>query len=205
MSRTEVWGVLLLGTAAFLLACAMLNRMTLYLSPIVLVVIFSYPFTKRFTSLCHVWLGAALGLSPVGAWVAVTGGFGDGFGAAFCLGGAVVLWTAGFDILYALNDLAFDRDQGLFSIPARFGIVRALVVSAAFHAIAVALLVAAGLVAELGVAYYAGVGAISVILLVEHAIVTAKDFSKVNLAFFTMNGVVSVGLMSALLLDVWIA
>jgi len=135
----------------------------------------------------------------------VTGGFGDGFGAAFCLGGAVLLWTAGFDILYALHDVRFDREQGLFSIPARFGIVPALVISAAFHAVTVALLAAAGFIADLGVIYFAGVGAITVILVAEHAIVTARDFSKVNLAFFTMNGVVSVGLMAALLLDVWIA
>jgi len=205
MKRIEVWVLLVVATIAFLLACGMLNRMTLYLSPIVLVVLFSYPYTKRFTSLCHLWLGAALGLSPVGAWVAVTGGFGEDFWAAFCLGAAVVLWTAGFDILYALLDVDFDRAEGLFSIPSRWGVVPALSTSGGFHAGTVLLLVAAGLIASLGWIYFVGVAVVSAILLAEHVVVTARDLSKVNLAFFTMNGAVSIGLMAALLLDVWFA
>jgi len=203
MGVGEVWGLLLVSTAAFVLACGMLNRLTLYLSPVVLAVLFSYPFTKRFTWLCHLWLGVALGLSPVGAWVAVKGGFGEGFPAVLLLGGAVVLWTAGFDVLYALLDVEADRRQGLFSLPARLGVVPALVLSALFHVGTAALLVVAGVLAGLSWVYFAGAALVTVILAAEHVVVKADDLSKVNVAFFTMNGAVSLALMAALLLDVW--
>jgi 4-hydroxybenzoate polyprenyltransferase len=205
MGRSEVWGLLLVSTAAFLVACGMLNRMTLVLSPVVLVVLFTYPYTKRFTWFCHLWLGAALGLSPVGAWVAVAGGFGPGFVAALWLGFAVLLWTAGFDVLYALLDVEHDRSQGLHSIPSRLGVVPALVLSGVFHAATVFFLVLAGREADLGWIWTIGLIGVTVILIAEHAIVTADDLSKVNLAFFTMNGIVSVGLMAAFLFDVWLA
>jgi 4-hydroxybenzoate polyprenyltransferase len=202
LDRPEVWGVLVVSVGAFVLACGMLNRMTLVLSPVVLVVVLGYPYTKRFTSLCHVWLGAALGLSPVGAWVAVVGGFGDGFTAALWLGIAVVLWTAGFDILYALLDVEYDREAGLHSLPVRLGVLPALVLSAVFHVGTVTLLVLAGRVAGLGWVYGIGTGIVALILIAEHAVVKPGDLSRLNLAFFTMNGAVSLVLMASLIVDV---
>jgi 4-hydroxybenzoate polyprenyltransferase len=180
----------------------MLNHMTFVLSPIVLVVVLGYPYTKRFTSLCHVWLGAALGLSPVGAWVAVTGGFGEGFAAALWLGVGVVLWTAGFDILYALLDVEYDRRAGLHSLPVKIGVVPALILSAAFHAGTVTFLFLAGRVAGLSWVYGIGTGIVALILVAEHAVVKPGDLSKLNLAFFTMNGAVSLVLMASLIGDV---
>jgi 4-hydroxybenzoate polyprenyltransferase len=205
VSRREV-GLFLVGALAlFVFACAMLNRLALFLSPIVIFVVLAYPYTKRFTSLCHVWLGIALGLSPVGAWVAVAGRFGEGFLAAFWLGAGVVLWTAGFDVIYALLDVEFDRKSGIYSLPAKLGAAPALAISIAFHVGTVALFVLAGLDARLGAFYYAGVGAVTALLVYEHSIVRPSDLSRVNLAFFTLNGSVSLVLMAALAADVLVA
>ena len=201
LSRYEVWGLLLLSLGVFVAACWLLNTLTLYLCPIVVVVLLSYPFAKRFTSLCHLWLGAALGLSPIGAYVAVRGEFGADALAPWLLGGAVVLWTAGFDVIYALLDLEFDRKKKLFSIPSRLGAGRALLVSAVFHVITVAILVAVGLTAALGIAWYLGVIAVAVILSYEHWIVRPDDLSRVDMAFFTLNGIVGLLLMAAMLWD----
>ncbi|MEN8152105.1 MAG: UbiA-like polyprenyltransferase [Planctomycetota bacterium] len=205
MGRGEVWALLAVSTGAFVLACGMLSPMTLYLSPVVIVVLYSYPYAKRFTWLCHLWLGAALGLSPVGAWVAVAGGFGDGFAAVLFLGFAVTLWTAGFDVLYALLDVEHDRSRGLHSIPSRLGVGPALLLSGLFHAGTVFLLVLAGRTADLGWIWWTGLAGVTGLLIAEHAMVKADDLSKVNLAFFTMNGAVSMGLMAAFLFDVWLA
>lgn len=202
LRRREVWLFLLASVAAFEVACWLLNPLTLYLSPIVVVVLLGYPYAKRFTSLCHLWLGAALGLSPVGAWVAVKGGFGPGFPAAVCLGAAVLLWTAGFDVIYALLDLDHDRATGIFSLPARFGAGPALWLSAIFHVGTVALLVAAGIIAGLSFVWFAGVGLTVALLVYEHSIVRPSDLSRLNTAFFTLNGVVSLGLMCFLAADV---
>jgi 4-hydroxybenzoate polyprenyltransferase len=185
----------------FVTACALLNRLTLLLSPLVLAVLLSYPYAKRFTSLCHVWLGLALGLSPVGAWVAVRGEFGPDWLSVGLLGGAVVLWTAGFDVIYAMLDVKFDREHGLFSLPARLGEGRALALSAIFHAGTVGLLVGAGVLAGLGWPWYAGVGLVALLLVYEHWIVRPSDLSRIGTAFFTVNGCVSVLLMVVLLAD----
>jgi len=201
LSRAEVWGFLAVSLCVFVAACWLLNPLTLRLSPIVIFVLLSYPFAKRFTSLCHLWLGAALGLSPIGAFVAVRGAFGPEALAPWLLGGAVVLWTAGFDVIYALLDVAFDKKKKLFSIPASFGAGRALMVSAVFHVVTVGILVAVGLVVPLGVAWFVGVVLVAAILFYEHWIVSADDLSRVNMAFFTMNGVVSLLLMVAMLVD----
>ena len=205
VSRKEVWGFLVLSLGVFLAACWWLNPLTLMLSPIVVFVLLSYPFAKRFTSWCHLWLGAALGLSPIGAFVAVRGEFGPDALAPWLLGGAVVLWTAGFDVIYAMLDLEFDRRTKLFSIPARLGAGGALFVSAAMHVVTVGLLVVVGPVASLGVAWYVGVGIVAAILGYEHWIVRPEDLSRVDMAFFTLNGIVSLLLMVAMLVDrvVW--
>ncbi len=202
LSRKEVWTFLVASAGVFVAACGLLNLLALCLSPVALAVLLSYPYAKRFTSLCHLWLGVALGLSPVGAWVAVKGEFGPGALSAVLLGVAVVLWTAGFDIIYALLDVEFDRRRGLFSLPARLGPRGALVISAALHAGAVAGLALAALPAHLGAIWLGGVAAAAALLVYEHAIVRPGDLSRVNTASFTLNGVMSVLLLAALLGDV---
>ncbi len=201
VSRAEVCGFLIVSLGVFVAACALLNPLTLKLSPIVIFVLLSYPFAKRFTSLCHLWLGAALGLSPIGAFVAVRGTFGPDALAPWLLGGAVVFWTAGFDVIYALLDVEFDKSKNLFSLPASLGPGGALAVSALFHVITVGILVAVGLIVPLGVAWVVGVVLVAAILFYEHWIVSPNDLSRVNMAFFTLNGLVSLLLMAALLVD----
>ncbi|MCU0724548.1 MAG: putative 4-hydroxybenzoate polyprenyltransferase [Planctomycetes bacterium] len=202
MSRAEAIVFLAVAAGLFLLACGLLSRLALLLAPAVLLVLLSYPFAKRFTSLCHLWLGAALGLAPVGAWVAVRGEFGEGVLAPVLLGAAVTLWTAGFDVIYALLDVDFDRKKGLFSLPSRLGPGPALALSGLFHAFSVVCLALAALPGGLGAIWFCGVGAAAVLLLVEHRIVRPGDLSRVNTAFFTLNGIVSALLFGVLLLDV---
>ncbi|MHC4859653.1 MAG: UbiA-like polyprenyltransferase [Planctomycetota bacterium] len=199
--RHDAWLLLVGSGVTFVLACALLNRLALVLSPVVLVVVIVYPYLKRFTTLCHVWLGMALGISPAGAWVAVRGEFGDGFSAVVLLGGAVVFWVAGFDVIYALLDLEFDRDEGLFSLPAKLGTRAALVVSVGFHVLTVALLLVAGWRADLSVLWYGGVAVIAVLLAYEHWLVRPSEPSRLNAAF-NVNAAVSVVLMVVLVADV---
>jgi 4-hydroxybenzoate polyprenyltransferase len=202
VSRGEVISLLVVSCMVFVAACAFLNRLVLALSPVALLVVLSYPFAKRFTSMCHLWLGAALGLSPVGAFAAVRGDFGDGFLPALLLGVAVLFWVSGFDVIYALLDLEFDRGTGIFSMPARLGPAPALAVSAIFHVITVALLAGVGVLAGLSYVYFGGLLVVALLLLYEHWIVRPHDLSRVNAAFFTLNGAVSLLLMVSLGLDV---
>jgi 4-hydroxybenzoate polyprenyltransferase len=204
LRRGEVWAFLLLTVALFVVACAALNRLTFVLSPVVLVVLLGYPYAKRFTSLCHLWLGAALGLSPVGAYVAVRGRFDADFPAVVLLGVAVLLWTAGFDVIYAMLDMEHDRRTGIFSLPARFGGRSALLLSGGFHAVTVGLLAFVGVAGGLGAIWYAGVATVTLLMIYEHAIVRPSDLSRVNTAFFTVNGLISFGLMLFLAADVLI-
>jgi 4-hydroxybenzoate polyprenyltransferase len=194
VTRGFVLAIVAISCAVFVAAAGQLNRLCLLLSPAVLLVLLSYPYAKRFTALCHVWLGVSLGLSPLGAWVAVRGSF-DGFLTPLLLGGAVTLWTAGFDLIYACQDEAHDRQAGLFSGPARLGIAGALRLSAALHALCLALL-ALVFVANPDVSwlYGAGLAAAGALLVYEHAIVRPDDLSRVNTAFFTLNGLVSLAL-----------
>ena len=193
------------GAAAFLLAAALLNRVALAFSIPVLAVLLGYSYSKRFTSGSHFILGLSLGIAPLGAWVAVKG---DSFleGAAFPLlmGAAVLFWTAGFDIVYACQDVAFDRGRGLRSVPARLGVRRSLVLSSCLHVLTVALLVAAGAVASLSFLYYSGVALVALLLVYGHAIVSEDDLSRLDVAFFTVNGWVSLSLMACTLLDVFL-
>src|SRR5205085_496425 len=160
----------------------------------VLLFLAGYSLTKRFTSLAHFWLGAALMLAPVAAWIAVRGPV--EMAAPLLLGGAVLFWVAGFDILYACQDYDFDKAAGLHSVPARLGVKRSLRVAAASHAIMLGLL--AGLYfasPHLGAVYLAGLVGVGVLLAYEHALVRPDDLSRVNRAFFQVNGVISVGLL----------
>jgi 4-hydroxybenzoate polyprenyltransferase len=187
----------------------MLNRLCLELAPLALVIILGYSWTKRWTALSHFVLGLSLGLAPVGAWLAVTGSFWGADGrlapTPLLLAAAVVLWVAGFDIIYACQDYEFDlREPRLKSLPKRLGLSAALYLSALLHGGFLTLLVLLPLVAPvaLGPAYWAGLGLTAAALLVEHLLVRPDDLSRANAAFFTANGLVSLGLMAAVLVEV---
>lgn len=189
LSVRYVWGFLLASVALFLAAAASLNRLTLLLSPVALALLLTYAYTKRFTPLSHLVLGLCLALAPIGAWIAVTGSVTR---LPILLGLAVLFWTAGFDVIYALQDEEFDRNTGLQSIPARLGARRALALSSLFHVIMVALLVAVWRLSGGGWIFLAGVAATVCALVYQHAIVKPGDLSRVDAAFFTANGFVSV-------------
>ncbi len=180
----------LVSASAFLLGAAMLNRLTLLLSPIALASVLFYSYTKRWTIWSHLILGWCLSIAPTGAWIAVRGALDSAVPLLLSL--VVMLWTAGFDVLYACQDYDFDRDEGLYSIPARFGIGRALWISRLLHAGAFAALVALYFVTRLGPLAGAGVIATGTLLVYQHTLVRADDLSRLNAAFFTTNAFVSV-------------
>ena len=180
----------IISAGIFLFAAAMLNRLTLILSPIALASITIYSYTKRWTSLSHLVLGWCLAIAPTGAWVAVRGAIDSPVPLLLSL--AVLLWTAGFDVLYACQDYDFDRREALYSIPARFGVARALWISRALHAGAFAALVALYFVTNLGTLALLGLIATGGLLIYQHTLVRANDLSRLNAAFFTTNAFVSV-------------
>ena len=199
ITKGAVWVFTLVSVGLLVFAAWRLNPLAFALSPVALAVIIGYSFTKRFTALSHLWLGLALSISPVGAWIAITGRF-DWTPIVLCC--VVLLWTAGFDIIYACQDVNFDRKHGLHSIPARIGIRWALWISSALHVVAVILLFIVPLLTELGLFYYIGVGIVVLIFIYEHAIVKPNDLSRVNLAFFTLNGMISLVLMALSITDI---
>jgi 4-hydroxybenzoate polyprenyltransferase len=177
------------GSAALALFSAwMLSPLALYAAPFIIGMMVFYSYTKRFTWLCHAVLGICLGLAPVGAWIAITNSISL---PILVLGLAVALWTAGFDIIYACQDIDVDRKEGLFSIPARFGVAPALSLTKLLHQCSVVVLIGAGLLFHLGVIYYIGVASVAFLLFYENWLVSPNDLSKLNAAFFTMNGVIS--------------
>jgi 4-hydroxybenzoate polyprenyltransferase len=188
---------------ALLLAAWQLNPLCLKLSPIALLVTLGYSFTKRFTALCHWVLGLSLAAAPIGAWLAVSPER-SAEPLPYLLGGAVMFWIAGADILYACEDFEFDQSKRLHSIPSKIGIPRALVVSRISHAVAVALLVGVGAAARLGVFWYSTVAAIAILLVYEHALVKPGDLRRVNQAFFHVNAVVSAVILAGGLLDLFV-
>lgn len=189
-----------LSAALLVVAAANLNRLCLALSPLALAWTLGYSYTKRFTAWSHLALGIGIGAAPVGAWIAVTGKVSL---IPLLLAAAVALWIGGFDIIYSLQDLEFDRRLGLRSLPARVGPTRALAVARAMHAIMLGFLGLVGVLAGLGAWFYAGLLVSSFLLAYEHAIVHPRDLSRLNTAFFTMNGWVSIGLFAFLALDCW--
>ena len=189
-----------MSAAAFVAAAASLGRLCLALSPVVLGLVLGYSFTKRFTWLCHLFLGLAIGIAPAGAWIAVRG---ELSAPAIWMVAVVTTWIGGFDILYALSDREFDRTAGIYSIPARFGIPAALVISAALHLGTVGALVAVGYSAGLGTIYFLGVAAVVAIFAYEHSIVRPSDLSRVDVAFFNLNGYVSLVYLLATLVQVF--
>jgi len=196
LKKSEVWVFVAASSVVFVLAAYELNRLCFILSPVALAVTFFYSFTKRFTWVSHLILGGAIGLAPIGGWVAVAGSF---HLIAFLLGAAVLFWIAGFDIVYACQDYEFDRSYMLKSIPQRWGISKALRVSELCHLITFALLVTVGIMAGLGPAYYAGLVLILAFLAVQHFIVSPEDLSRANVSFFTMNGLISLVILVATL------
>jgi 4-hydroxybenzoate polyprenyltransferase len=185
-----VWAFTIVSAAIFLLAAAMLNRLTLFLSPVALASVVLYSFTKRWTLLSHLVLGWCLAIAPTAAWIAVRGGIDSPVPLLLSL--VVMLWTAGFDVLYACQDFEFDRREGLRSIPARFGVGRSLWISRALHLGAFGALVALYFLAHLGLIAIAGVVATGALLIYQHTLVRADDLSRLNAAFFTTNAFVSV-------------
>jgi 4-hydroxybenzoate polyprenyltransferase len=201
LSRGAVIAFVVVAAAAFVVAAGMLNRTCLLLSPVALAIVFGYSYTKRFTYFSHVALGLGLAVAPVGAWLAIRGSFAP---EPLILAGAVVAWVAGFDIIYACQDVEFDRQARLHSIPARWGVARALVAARLLHAAAITLLGIVGVVATLHPAYFAGVAVIGALLVVEHRLVHANDLSRVNAAFFTVNGWISVAYLASVAVAVWL-
>ncbi len=199
ITKGAVWVFTLVSAGLLVFAAWRLNPLAFALSPVALAVIMGYSYTKRFTSLSHFWLGLALSISPVGAWIAITGRF-DWTPIILCC--VVLLWTAGFDIIYACQDVNFDKKHGLHSIPARLGIRWALWVSSALHVIAVLLLFCLPLFTKMGHFYFVGVWIVVFIFIYEHAIVKPNDLSRVNLAFFTLNGMISLVLMALSIADI---
>lgn len=199
--RVQPWEALALaGGALVLMAWAtwQLPLICRQLWPLAILILAAYSYTKRFTWLSHLVLGLALGAGAAGGWLAVTGSFAPG---TFILAGAVILWVAGFDIIYACQDEQFDRAEGLHSVPARLGLARGLKLSAALHAVTVVLLVLFGWIQSLGWIFAAGVAAAAGMLWYEHRLVSPTDLTRVDQAFFAINGWVSVGLFACTLLD----
>ncbi|HEX8071506.1 MAG TPA: UbiA-like polyprenyltransferase [Pyrinomonadaceae bacterium] len=189
LSRGFVWAFTAAAAALFLLAAAMLNRLTLVLAPVALASVFAYSYTKRFTALSHLVLGWCLAIAPTGAWLAVRGALDSPVPLLLSL--TVLLWTAGFDVLYACQDYDFDRRAGLRSIPARLGVGRALWVARLLHAGAFAALCGLYFATRLGALALVGVAATAALLVYQHRLVRADDLSRLNAAFFTTNAFVS--------------
>lgn len=185
----------LVSSLIFIFAAYRLNFLCFALSPLALAIVFFYSLTKRFTWTSHLFLGLALSLAPVGAWLAVAGSPLDTaeLKTPLFLGLAVLFWLAGFDVIYSLQDRTFDLEQGLYSIPARFGIAAALRLSSFFHLCAAIFLALVGLAAQLGIIYWLGFTALAAILFWEHRVVTPTDLSRINRAFFDFNAYISVG------------
>lgn len=200
-------GKLSLGTAVvfvilfsglFILAAAMFGRLCLYLSVPVLLLLFSYSYTKRFTVLCHLYLGLTISLAPLGTWIALAGGF-DWPIVLMSL--ALMAYIAGFDVLYACQDIAFDHKEGLYSIPVRFGPARALAIAKVIHAFSLLFFISIFFAFKMGPVYLAAVGVIALLMVIEHRLVKPEDLSRINIAFFHMNSLISLTLFIGVLAD----
>lgn len=198
LSRRYVLAVALVSAALFVVCAGMLNRLALLLSPAALAVLLGYSYCKRFTSGSHFVLGLALGIAPIGAWVAVRG---ELHPVALLLGLAVLLWTAGFDIIYACQDVEVDRREGLHSIPARLGVPAALLLSRVLHAATLSALLGVGILAGMHWPWFAGTAAVGVLLLTQHLLVNPRDLSRISIAFFTVNSWVGVVMFLFTMLD----
>jgi 4-hydroxybenzoate polyprenyltransferase len=199
LSRGQVLLLCAAALALFLVAVFRLDPLVRWLWPVPVVLFVVYPYLKRFTWLCHQWLGVSLGLAPVGAWLAVTGELGW---EAAAVGAAVAWWVAGFDLFYSLFDVEHDRAEGLHSWAVRFGECGVFSAARVQHVGTVALLALAGLGLDVGVAYWLGVAAVAALLVYEHSLVRVGDLRRLNAAFFTVNGVISIVFFAFVLVDV---
>jgi 4-hydroxybenzoate polyprenyltransferase len=201
IGKTNLWFFTIFCTVLFVVCAGMLNRLSLIISPLALLVIFGYSYTKRFTNFSHLVLGISLSLSPIGAWIGVTGGIAV---APFILAFAVLLWTAGFDIIYACQDMQHDIKSKLHSIPKMMGIKNSLILSSALHFFVVITLFLFMYFTNLNYVYFGGVVFVGIMLVYEHSLIKPHDLSKINLAFFTVNGIISMVLMVVTLVDIFI-
>lgn len=201
ISKKSTIFYIILSLAVYFLAALMLNRLTAILSPIPILIFILYAYAKRFTNFCHIILGIALGLAPVCAWIAVTGTINL---PPFILGGAIILWVAGFDILYAIQDIEYDRKEGLHSIPAVFGVSGSLIIAKLLHFAAFFLFILLMAFTNLGYIYLAGVLISGALMAYEHSLVSKDDLSKLNMAFFNMNAYISITIMIFSIIDIWV-
>ncbi|HUD12106.1 MAG TPA: UbiA-like polyprenyltransferase [Terracidiphilus sp.] len=201
LSRQFVFGFTCVAALLFVLAANELNPLTLYLSPVVLVVLLGYSYMKRFTRWSHLGLGLALGLAPSAAWVAVRGTLDP---RILVLTAAVTLWAGGFDVLYACQDFEHDRAAGLYSLPQSIGIPAAFIAARVMHLAMLALLVWFGLLFQFKVIGWLGVAAVALLLAYEHSLVSPRDLRRLNAAFFTMNGVIATVFLAFVAADLWI-
>ncbi|HAE13221.1 MAG TPA: UbiA-like polyprenyltransferase [Chitinophagales bacterium] len=199
ISRPQALIFVILNSIAFIVCAGLLNELCLYLSPVALLVILGYSYTKRFTWLCHFVLGLGLSLAPVGAWLALTGQFAW---LPIVFGLIVLTWVSGFDILYALQDETFDREHHLHSVPEWLGRRKALSLSIIVHVLTAALVIVAGQIADGGTWYWIGAGFFTAMLIYQHMLVKPDDISRVNLAFATTNGMASVAFGILVIADI---
>ncbi|MBN1108847.1 MAG: UbiA family prenyltransferase [Bacteroidales bacterium] len=191
----------LINAALFITTAGFINKLTLFLSPVALIIILGYSLTKRFTALCHFILGLGLSLAPAGAYISVTGSFAV---VPLIYSAIVLTWVSGFDIIYALQDDEFDSENKLYSLPSATGRKKALIISSAVHALTILLVVPAGCLGEGGVLFWAGALIFVALLVYQHKIVKHDDLSRVNIAFGTTNGVASIFFALFVILDLWI-
>jgi len=199
LQAQEVWIYVVISLLVLLFAAYQLTPLAFKLAPLAVLLLFLYSYTKRFTWHCHLVLGLVLGVAPVGSWIAITGSVAL---TPILLCAGVLFWVAGFDIVYACDDYQFDRREGLFSIPVRFGVPKALQISIAFHVLSPIFFLAAGLLAGLGWIYFAGLAIAVVILIYQHLLVKPDDFSRAGIAFFNLNGMLSLVMFLFTLLDI---
>jgi len=200
IKRWTVIALVILFSLLFITTTSLFEKkLAFYFSPLALAIVLTYSFSKRFTIWTHFWLGGCLAIAPIGTWMAIRGEIAP---APLILGLAVCLWTAGFDIIYATQDVEFDRKKGLYSIPAKWGIPSGLKVSTGLHLLMIGALFSLLRFSHLGLIYIAGVTLVAALLVYEHSIVRPDSLSRVNVAFFTVNGFVSLGLMGAVILDI---
>lgn len=189
IAKTEAWAMVLIAILVYFVAAFMLNRLALMVSPFFLAVLLLYSYTKRFTALCHIFLGLALGLAPIAGWIAVRGDI-QMLPLILCVG--VLCWVAGFDILYACIDAEFDQKMGLYSIPSRFGLQNAFRISGGLHLAAFLAFLGVGILGHLNWIYYTGLALTGFLLFAQRRVVAPDDLSRLNLAFFTFNGAISI-------------
>lgn len=202
MSLREAWALVLAMSALFVVCAALLNRVCLVLSPVALAWIVGYSYSKRFTHLSHLWLGWGLAIAPVGGYLAVAGRWSIDWSLMITIAAAVACWSGGFDIIYSLQDQKFDREHGLKSIPVLLGARRAIVTARVLHFVAIALLISFWMQSTFGWYFAVGVIAAAGLLAWEHRLVRENDYSLLDAAFFTMNGIISAVVMVGALADV---